>query len=47
MIKSKDLKNFKVKELEQRLEMGTWKNETEFGCTGSDCNGTIGASYTF
>nr|WP_288977793.1 hypothetical protein [uncultured Allomuricauda sp.] len=47
MNKSEDLKNFKVEELEQRLEMGKWKNESNYACTSGDCRGYIGASYTF
>jgi hypothetical protein len=45
------LKRFKVEELEERLEMGSWTvgAEASGGCTGGDCNGTatISASYTF
>ncbi len=47
MDKSKELKNFKVEELEQRLEMGQWKSTTKGGCTSGDCNIKPGASYTF
>ena len=46
MNKSEDLKNFKVEELEQRLEMAKWKNESNYACTSGDCRGYIGASYT-
>lgn len=43
-----ELNNFKVEELEQRLEMkAQWTSTTEAACTGNDCSGTIGVGVTF
>ncbi len=44
---TKELKNFKVEELEQRLEMAKWRSETNAACTGSDCRGYVGVSVKF
>lgn len=41
---SKD--DFKVEELEQRLEMGRWSNESSGSCTSGDCSGTVSAKLT-
>tara|TARA_R110001592_G_scaffold357657_2_gene661255 strand:- start:3901 stop:4041 length:141 start_codon:yes stop_codon:yes gene_type:complete len=41
-----DLNDFKVEELEQRLEMGSWSGSVEGGCTGSDCDFDVEATYT-
>lgn len=48
-----NLDDFKVEELEQRLEMRKWKATGSasgtLGCTGGDCNGsvTVGIGVTF
>ncbi len=46
-----NLDDFKVEELEQRLEMRKWTTSAEVSgsCTGSDCNftGTAGISYSW
>lgn len=41
-----NLDDFKVEELEQRLEMAEWKSTTEGGCTSGDCDITYGAGVT-
>lgn len=41
------LDNFKVEELEQRLEMAEWKSTTNAACTSGDCRGYVGGSVTF
>ncbi|AEM72432.1 hypothetical protein Murru_3420 [Allomuricauda ruestringensis DSM 13258] len=33
---------FKVEELEQRLEMAKWSNTSKAACTSGDCRGYIG-----
>lgn len=42
---------FKVEELEQRLEMGKWSASASgsLGCTSGDCNGRVnaGLNYSF
>ncbi len=42
------LDDFKVEELEQRLEMKKWsiKSTTNYACTSGDCRGNIGFSAT-
>jgi hypothetical protein len=44
-----NLDDFKVEELEQRLEMRKWKvtSTTEYACTGDDCRGYVGGKITF
>jgi|GEM_PF-1348690 len=46
-----NLNEFKVEELEQRLEMGKWTASADIkaSCTGHDCKGTatVGISRTF
>lgn len=42
-----NLDDFKVEELEQRLEMRKWKSTTEYACTNGDCRGYIGGVITF
>lgn len=39
--------DFKVEELEQRLEMGKWSNESNYACKSGDCRGTMSARYTW
>lgn len=38
--------DFKVEELEQRLEMGRWSNESKGSCTSGDCSGTAAFKLT-
>jgi hypothetical protein len=49
LFKMSNLDDFKVEELEQRLEMRKWsaRSTTEYACTGGDCRGYIGAAVTF
>ena len=39
--------DFKVKELEQRLEMAEWSNESSGSKTSGDCSGNVSAKLTF
>lgn len=51
LFKISNLNDFKVEELEQRLEMRKWyvEGSVSGGCTGSDCNftgtGTVGYQF--
>ena len=40
------LDDFKVEELEQRLEMGSWSASGSASCTGSDCDWEVEVTYT-
>jgi hypothetical protein len=46
-VKNLNNDDFKVEELEQRLEMAEWSNESIGSCTSGDCSGTVSAKLTF